>query len=370
MTCFDHVIHSYLDLAQNARHAHLLHVVAPDFVGDQAETMRLLEKYRTSISALIDLGVDVIIPVHKGSISLSQIACQLQYLFGTNRFRLGLPSQRNPLSLSDINALLAHAPTQRIHMLGISPYRQHDFNPRVELIQSLLTKPDITCDANRLIAAIGAYESIGQQIHENTAQICENIILERHLYGLLHLPSAEPASLQTLALELGLNLEEQLSFVQLSKERSHYRNAGDHNTAMWDFLVEATDSLDVDDLREYIEHDAPFEFESLFWGSLAKGFRPQQRYEAIVEFLNQDKLHGADAQLFYSGMSCNRDFQAAFDAQVPIGVSLNMRSMTPLLRQNLLKSNAAGLPLFIDSGAFSVRRNPTPEIQQHQPALF
>lgn len=81
---WDKVLSCYENLAALTVRPGALHVVAPDKVGDQDETLRLLAQHQPRIGALINAGVRVIVPLQVGKKSSQDDArCHCLYSWYT-----------------------------------------------------------------------------------------------------------------------------------------------------------------------------------------------------------------------------------------------------------------------------------------------
>ena len=136
-----------------------LYVVAPDVVGDQEASLQLLEAWRTPVRALIARGVQVIVPIQSGKLTAQDVRDHLVALLQTERFTIGIPSNRAALSITDCQ-LLRHA---RFHILG----RVCMDDLQVARLEALLEQnPEaiISADANwlrsRLLAVTGETREI------------------------------------------------------------------------------------------------------------------------------------------------------------------------------------------------------------------
>ena len=109
------------------QYGNLLYAVAPDVLTDQQATLLLLEQYAPELSALIDRGVQVIVPLQQGKLSLSQMHALAQQAIGRGDVVWGIPSNAAVYEVGSSSEVVDWACTmrpQKIHLLGIGPGRK------------------------------------------------------------------------------------------------------------------------------------------------------------------------------------------------------------------------------------------------------
>lgn len=167
---FDRVIGVYQTVAAHvdADQAADLYVVSPDAVGDQIETLRLIDLHRDSLLDLIDAGVNVIVPLQRGAIPAREMLARAKCILGTDQFVAGIPSNAEALSISEC-ATLDH---DAFHILGRVQIDAEQA-ARIEALHNCNPCADITADANWMRSRI--------------AEICQRTDVERsRLYSRGH----------------------------------------------------------------------------------------------------------------------------------------------------------------------------------------
>lgn len=136
------------DLVHKANVGYLM-LVAPDVVGNQEETLKLLEKHGARMAALADAGHEVIVPFQKGPISQDNAYWRVRKIFGGDHFVVGIPAAVEGLNDQEIRTLLdqpGYTP-ERIHILGA--VAKSRLEPRMKIIREIYKDdvPGVTADA-------------------------------------------------------------------------------------------------------------------------------------------------------------------------------------------------------------------------------
>lgn len=131
------------------------YIVAPDRVGCQATTLARLATYADRVKLLAELGAQVIVPVQKGDLPMSEMfRCSVDILELEDAIA-GVPMKKDATSLADLRELVTSLPRFcRIHLLGIGP-ESPKFAAAIELILSLRPDADITSDSVTIRRLVG-----------------------------------------------------------------------------------------------------------------------------------------------------------------------------------------------------------------------
>lgn len=148
---FGKVMGTYLEIATATQHKDRLHIVAPDKVGDASESIERLGAWRHEVLGLIDMGVDVLVPLQLGGDSLASHWREVVRVLGTDNFRLSIPSNASAVSPKDLDDLMGEVTPRRVHLLGIGS-RETKIQAMVDLISRHHPDMDITCDSVRFRA--------------------------------------------------------------------------------------------------------------------------------------------------------------------------------------------------------------------------
>lgn len=131
------------------------YVVAPDRVGCQPTTLARMELFAARVQLLAELGGQVIVPVQKGELAMSEMFRRSCEILGVHDPIAGVPMKKDATSLDDLRELVSSLPRHcRIHLLGIGPESPR-FWPAVEMILELRPDADITSDSVTLRRLVG-----------------------------------------------------------------------------------------------------------------------------------------------------------------------------------------------------------------------
>lgn len=148
--CWENILGRYEFIADVTDRPENLFVVAPDKVGDQDETLRLIDMYRGRLCALIARGVNVIVPLQVGTISPQAMIDRVGELLSCRTFIAGIPSNKAAMSIEDCRTL-NHT---KFHILGrVQVDAEQEM--RIEALRSINPIAMITADANWLRSRIG-----------------------------------------------------------------------------------------------------------------------------------------------------------------------------------------------------------------------
>lgn len=145
----------YDTVASMTDHHNNLTVVAPDKVGDQTETLRLLALWRERIVKLINLGCHVIVPIQCGELPGQKMIEAVAEILGTSSWAAGVPSNKAAMSVEEC-ATLCHGD---FHILGRVDLDDEQAQ-RIAALRTHNPGAAITADANFLRSRIGKLSSM------------------------------------------------------------------------------------------------------------------------------------------------------------------------------------------------------------------
>jgi hypothetical protein len=127
--------------------------LAPDKVGDQAETLRRLERYAQQVRELRALGANIIVPIQKGETAGPEFDRECSRILGFTDYVRGIPSKKAAATVSEIAALSRALPADaRIHLLGLGPFSKR----YGQVIDAIGRAPELVfCDSVRIKALVG-----------------------------------------------------------------------------------------------------------------------------------------------------------------------------------------------------------------------
>lgn len=99
------------------------HVVAPDRVGSQSDTLKRLKAYRDQMALVIAKGAKILVPVQRGSKSASAFYKQAKKALGTREPQCmpAFPMKKGAYSLEELLAFVRKEKPHEIHLLGLGP---------------------------------------------------------------------------------------------------------------------------------------------------------------------------------------------------------------------------------------------------------
>lgn len=129
-----------------------LWLVAPDKIADQAETRARMERYAPEMRALLDRGVNLIVPAQKGDAPMAEYFRWAAQLLGVSPGRLvvGVPMKENATSAAELAELaeaLCDYPTRaRFHLLGLGP-ESPKYSPAMFAVLTACPWAEVTSDS-------------------------------------------------------------------------------------------------------------------------------------------------------------------------------------------------------------------------------
>ncbi len=139
------ILFRYDTLANLADRHDRLYLVAPDKVGDQAESIRRLTRYRDRVIALAKQGCQIIVPIQRGELPANEMLNVVRDILGGTPFIAGIPSNKDALPIEECAAMRHHA----FHILGRVEMND-DQAARIAALRMLSPAATITADATWL----------------------------------------------------------------------------------------------------------------------------------------------------------------------------------------------------------------------------
>lgn len=180
---FDAVCRAYRELADGAAHPELLSVVAPDRVGDRDGTLALLGIYRTDLLALVDRGVELLVPLQRHVpaavgdpvYSLADTYRETVRILGTDRFRCALPARVSVFTETEILEFVRDAKPSRLHLLGVGS--SAELPMRLRRLGSVSDGLDVSTDACQFRAGLGRGRPLQQIIDVSLTTASRDAVL-------------------------------------------------------------------------------------------------------------------------------------------------------------------------------------------------
>lgn len=130
-----------------------LHVVAPDKVGSQSDTLSRLRAYAPEIRALARTGAEILLPLQPGPMSFLDFEREAGRALGVP-FTPAIPMRQKATTLDTLTAWARARQPARVHLLGLGEHSA-DAEDVIAALQAASPKTAISLDANRLASAAG-----------------------------------------------------------------------------------------------------------------------------------------------------------------------------------------------------------------------
>jgi hypothetical protein len=131
-----------------------VHVVAPDRIGDQGETLARLAKYAPELRALRALGANVLVPVQKGEKSQAAFVRDIEAAIGFSDFVHAIPSKKKATSMTELRAYLEEVRPARLHFLGLG-LKNANAGQVLAFCAELVPGASVSFDSNLIAANVG-----------------------------------------------------------------------------------------------------------------------------------------------------------------------------------------------------------------------
>jgi hypothetical protein len=155
------IVRRYGYLSGNTNAPGNLYLVAPDKVGDQNKTLRLIAQWRTELMSLMRDGANLIVPIQTGTLPGQKMLELVTEILESNRWIAGIPSNRAAMTTEKC-ATLSHS---NFHVLGRVQMNDEQ-EARIEALRRLNPDAVISADANWLRSRMGQISSLAGKERE------------------------------------------------------------------------------------------------------------------------------------------------------------------------------------------------------------
>lgn len=144
-----------------------LHVVAPDRVGDQAHTLRLLAEFAPMLRRIANTGARILVPMQKGSMSQAGFAQVVEGLLFGIAWIPAFPCNKGATQPFELASFLDARPaTVQVHLLGIGVFNR---NLGDYLAACVARNVGVQTDSNLLASQLGRSNGPGGSPRRYTA---------------------------------------------------------------------------------------------------------------------------------------------------------------------------------------------------------
>ncbi len=132
----------------------MAYVVAPDCVGDQAETLRRMTRFADEVRELRGRGARVVVPLQRGAMSTSAFDAACSTALGFDDYVRAIPGNKDAMPLFELEAFLRASRPAALHVLGMGP-RSSSFPAFCDLLHRHGRGVAVSYDSNLIAAQVG-----------------------------------------------------------------------------------------------------------------------------------------------------------------------------------------------------------------------
>lgn len=158
--------------------AESLHLIAPDKIADQAETLVRLARYKAECRALAAMGVRVMVVAQKGRQTQVEFAQACLGILGADlSWSWALPCKKGATSPAEAGTFVAAMQPERLHLLGLGTGNAK-FDAFMGAILAGSPRTVVTCDSCWLAANAGHARGAGQARPLTRARVWAEQLIE------------------------------------------------------------------------------------------------------------------------------------------------------------------------------------------------
>lgn len=128
-----------------------VHMVAPDVIGHQDLSIDVLKRWAPQVQELIAQGVQVLVPLQCGAVTVSFVYRRACEILGTDRFISSIPSKAAAMGEAETLEFVRSSQPRALHLLG----KVDGIEERIERCRAARPDVRITCDGNTVRAMVG-----------------------------------------------------------------------------------------------------------------------------------------------------------------------------------------------------------------------
>lgn len=132
----------------------MAYCVAPDCVGDQAETLRRMSLFSAEMRELHSLGARVVVPLQRGALSTASFDAACSDALGFDGYVRAIPGNKDAMPLFELEAFLRTSKPAALHVLGMGP-RSPSFPAFCDVLHRLGQGVEVSYDSNLIAAHVG-----------------------------------------------------------------------------------------------------------------------------------------------------------------------------------------------------------------------
>ena len=134
--------------------------IAPDCVGDQTETLKRIEKYKSEILNLLNKCL-VVVPLQVGEMSLFEMYEKIIEILETDNFIIGIPCKKGATSFDELKSFIKEISPKPVHLLGMSPSSSKWKVTKEMILEEEYPLENLSMDSVRLRALVMRKKYLG-----------------------------------------------------------------------------------------------------------------------------------------------------------------------------------------------------------------
>lgn len=128
-----------------------VHLVAPDRIGNQEETLARLARYAPELRELRALGARLLVPIQKGTKTQAAFVQDAIGVLGFDDFVHAIPSKKRATTLAELAAYVSEVRPSAVHLLGLG-IRNSNAPAALAILAGVAS---VSLDSNMIAANVG-----------------------------------------------------------------------------------------------------------------------------------------------------------------------------------------------------------------------
>lgn len=135
-------------------------LVAPDRVGDQAETLERLRRYAGEVREIVATGARIVVPIQRGAMLAEDFDAAACLALGFSNFVRGIPGNKVAMPALELQRFLRAVRPSAVHILGMGP-RSDRLPVLLDVIGREVPDATLSSDSNPIQALVGRHNGRG-----------------------------------------------------------------------------------------------------------------------------------------------------------------------------------------------------------------
>lgn len=143
-------------------------IVAPDRVGDQAETLVRLGRHADALRAFRAIGARVLVPIQRGAMTATAFDAAVAGVLGFSDFIRGITGNKDAMPTAELEEYVKAVRPSAAHFLGVGP-KNPRYEALVDVFRRMVPSAELSCDSGLLAANVGRSNGPGGTMRRLTA---------------------------------------------------------------------------------------------------------------------------------------------------------------------------------------------------------